>query len=496
MTQRRRRHRRPASTAAPSVTFANGSVARRPDHRAHRGEEDPGGEAGDRRRRRPGRRPARRRHRAARSGRRPWPARRAGRSARLTTGEMMASRPNVSRTTGQRGGLGGERDAQRLREPAREPAAGQAVRIRSVQPAGPGEDPARRQRRELEARIEDELRIGDEQERRRPAERGRGAPGSARLAGEEHDTGHGGRPDDRRRSAGEQDVREDRRDEHDACAGDRAGRPAPQPSRRRSRCSSPEIATTWLAPTVVKAAARSRSTRSRRPMTIPAARPASGSGIAAARASPGPPPEPLEPAAGTVVRPTTASGRDWSVPPTPIRAGSRRTARRAAPGCARRPDPVSPARSPEAWQRGGDQDGFGARGPVVVALDQRRVASCWPSRSGPDGDDRRDPRPARRSEAAAAAGGRRASPCAGDRASRRADGSSRREPRRLVRRPAASAPDPRAPPTRAPAPTASEDRRSELGRDQRAIGSRRDRADRQPGLEVIATTVSGPRRGP
>lgn len=41
----------------------------------------------------------------------------------------------------------------------------------------------------------------------------------------------------------------------------------------------PLIATTWLAPAIVKASARSRSTRSRSPMSTPAASPASGSGI-------------------------------------------------------------------------------------------------------------------------------------------------------------------------------------------------------------------------
>jgi hypothetical protein len=41
----------------------------------------------------------------------------------------------------------------------------------------------------------------------------------------------------------------------------------------------PEIATTWLAPAVVKSAASARSTRSRSPMRMPAASPASGSGI-------------------------------------------------------------------------------------------------------------------------------------------------------------------------------------------------------------------------
>ena len=48
----------------------------------------------------------------------------------------------------------------------------------------------------------------------------------------------------------------------------------------------PEMATTWLTPAVVKAVARSRSTRSRRPIRIPAASPASGSGSARPRASP------------------------------------------------------------------------------------------------------------------------------------------------------------------------------------------------------------------
>ena len=46
----------------------------------------------------------------------------------------------------------------------------------------------------------------------------------------------------------------------------------------------PEMATTWLTPAVVNAAARSRSTRSRSPMRMPAARPASGSGRTVASA--------------------------------------------------------------------------------------------------------------------------------------------------------------------------------------------------------------------
>jgi len=48
----------------------------------------------------------------------------------------------------------------------------------------------------------------------------------------------------------------------------------------------PEMATTWLAPAVAKSAASARSTRSRRPMRMPAASPASGSGRAVRSVSP------------------------------------------------------------------------------------------------------------------------------------------------------------------------------------------------------------------
>ena len=66
----------------------------------------------------------------------------------------------------------------------------------------------------------------------------------------------------------------------------------------------PEIATTWLAPTAVNAAARSRSTRSRSPMRIPDARPASGSGIARPSAASAPRRRPSR------VRARVARGRD------------------------------------------------------------------------------------------------------------------------------------------------------------------------------------------
>ena len=65
----------------------------------------------------------------------------------------------------------------------------------------------------------------------------------------------------------------------------------------------PEIATTWLTPAVVNAAARSRSTRSRRPIRIPAASPASGSGRTPVSASGCAAPKRLEPTRRVIVVP-------------------------------------------------------------------------------------------------------------------------------------------------------------------------------------------------
>lgn len=70
----------------------------------------------------------------------------------------------------------------------------------------------------------------------------------------------------------------------------------------------PEMATTWLTPAAVKAAARARSTRSRNPTRMPAASPASGSGRTRARPSPvarrrlsSAPPGPLGPPSTDIV---------------------------------------------------------------------------------------------------------------------------------------------------------------------------------------------------
>ena len=82
----------------------------------------------------------------------------------------------------------------------------------------------------------------------------------------------------------------------------------------------PEIATTWLTPAVVNAAARSRSTRSRRPMRIPDASPACGSGRARVRASSPARRIPSIVAAAPAASPTTARSVVRSVPSTPAPA--------------------------------------------------------------------------------------------------------------------------------------------------------------------------------
>ena len=149
-----------------------------------------------------------------------------------------------------------------------------------------------------------------------------------------------------------------------------------RPSRPRSRLATsaatiamfqPEIATTWLTPAVVNAAARSRSTRSRRPMRIPAASPASGSGSARVSASP----EPRRAASTTLD----------AVPSVPIRSSVRGS---------ERGDDADPAevgrrtrhRRPAAPRATADRDPI-ARGDLRVARERGRDAESGGRRAGP-----------------------------------------------------------------------------------------------------------------
>ena len=80
----------------------------------------------------------------------------------------------------------------------------------------------------------------------------------------------------------------------------------------------PEIATTWLAPAMVNALARSRSTRSRSPMSTPAAKPASGSGMELSRPSAAARRRPSSVRSSVPVAGSNSSDSARSVPIAPI----------------------------------------------------------------------------------------------------------------------------------------------------------------------------------
>ena len=137
--------------------------------------------------------------------------------------------------------------------------------------------------------VADQAGSRDEQERRRPAEGRGGAARAAGLAREQHDAGHQRRAHDRRATPRRtRRTRRSRRSSRPTGGGARDDRPCAPIAAATIAMFQPEMATTWLTPAVVNAAARSRSTRSRRPMRMPAARPASGSGRTRVSASPAP----------------------------------------------------------------------------------------------------------------------------------------------------------------------------------------------------------------
>ena len=178
----------------------------------------------------------------------------------------------------QRRGLRGERHAEALREPARHVAAPEPIDP-AAQRRRPRDETGRRERRQLEACVADQRRVGEAGSADGPAERRRRTARTSATpapAGRRRPSPPHGRPMATLRR------RRRRRRSRPSSAIDRR--------RRRSRPASaaiaaatiamfqPEIATTWLTPAVVNAAARSRSTRSRSPIRMPAASPASGSG--------------------------------------------------------------------------------------------------------------------------------------------------------------------------------------------------------------------------
>ena len=224
-----RQRRRAPRAATAAATRSNGG-------KRHAGERQPGGRHRRSRRGRAGRPSRARRGRPRRpAARRPstsapptsatTPAAIAGATsgttARLTTGDRTASRPNETRTIGSVAAWAAS-DTPRLSasQPGTRPRPSRS--IQAVEGRRPGDQPGGRQRRQLEPGVADERRVRDEQERRRPAERRRGPcpPGrSPARAGRRPAISAG--PDDRRRGAREGDVGDDREHRHD--------RPPPPP---------------------------------------------------------------------------------------------------------------------------------------------------------------------------------------------------------------------------------------------------------------------------
>ena len=214
----------------------------------------------------------------------------------------------------------------------------------------------------------------------------------------------------------------------------------------------PEIATTWLTPAVVNAAARSRSTRSRRPIEDPGRETGLGFGQDArrgrrrhARRSV------LETSAGVRRAPARPSSvRDVSVPTAPIR--SRYCAvRRVGPRPDRSVDDDAVARdddrdSAEAWPRPGTAGRRPAASTGASPSAGRRAATRSPrrrastgrrrpgGRSSGGGRRRHRPPAGRRSGAAPTTTGSSA-PCAEPRPRPHATSSDRRQRRARSRPP-------------------------------------------------------------
>ena len=163
-----------------------------------------------------------------------------------------------------------ERDAEALGEPARQAATPGALDPRR-QRRRPGDQAGGCERRQLEPRIARSAPDRREEQHRGPAERGRRPPRPARSrarAARPRPSRRPGRPrptPPRRRR-----TRRSRRSSRPIGGAARArARPSPRPPQRRSRCSSPRWRRRGSRPAVVNAAARSRSTRSRRPIEDP-----------------------------------------------------------------------------------------------------------------------------------------------------------------------------------------------------------------------------------
>ena len=205
------------------------------------------------------------------------------------------------------------------------------------------------------------------------------------LAREEHDAGHARRP-----AAPTAMPRRTRCTTTIATAVTiarrrRPSRPAMAPTAAATIAMfQPEIATTWLTPAVVKSAATSRSTRSRRPMRMPAASPASGSGRTRVSVSPASRRQPSRSVPGSTGRSSTSMRpRVERAPRTEPLEVAAVGAVRARPGASLDDDAITGLDRRVARQRGGEPERRSSR--------RRRSGASRPG--GPRAATRRSRRP-------------------------------------------------------------------------------------------------------
>ena len=149
--------------------------------------------------------------------------------------------PEGRQHDGQGRGLCRERHAEALGQPARQVTSPDPVEPRG-QRRRPRDQAGGRQRRQLEAGVADERRVGDEQEHRRPRECRRSSAGATGFARQQDDARHGASTHDRGRGASERDIGDDRDHRQDRSTppthpsgqgGDRRGHDRDVPARDR-----------------------------------------------------------------------------------------------------------------------------------------------------------------------------------------------------------------------------------------------------------------------
>ena len=132
-----------------------------------------------------------------------------GTTTRLTSGARIARRPNPARTTGSvAASAANEMPRLSASQPGSRPPRQPTEPVRDR--GGPGDEARRREHGQLEARIGDRGRIRQQEQDDGPAERDDGRARAARLAGDQGDRGHDGRPNDGRRGACGDRVGDDR----------------------------------------------------------------------------------------------------------------------------------------------------------------------------------------------------------------------------------------------------------------------------------------------